>query len=301
MVQHGPLVASTELRRGENDSVEGNVILAHELVQADVLGVVPPLLPLICVVCSDGDVTNAGVEPDVQDLLVVTGQRNLCAPLQVAGDTSGLETFLQPRVCDVDTVGRPCTLLARLCRPLLNLCLQLVQKQINVFCLSCDGSCAIKLAAGLLQLQRVEQMATLVALVSSCILVGAQRALSLDKAVGQEGVVCFAVRLDSCLFLQEAVVVEFCEDVLCNVCLLGGGSATENVEANVEPFVDFRVQLVVLVTKLFRCALFLDGLGLCGSSVLVGTANEEGGEAACLAVSATRKSVMSARTWLDRD
>ena len=124
-------------------------------------------------------------------------------------------------------------------------------------------------------------MTTLVALISSCILVGAQRALSLDEAIGQEGVVCFAVGLDGCLFLQEAVLVEFCEDVLSNVCLLGGGGATEDVEANVEPLVDFCVQFVVLVAQLFRCALLLNGLGLGGSAVLVGAANEEGGKYGC--------------------
>jgi hypothetical protein len=84
-------------------------------------------------------------------------------------------------------------------------------------------------------------MATLVALVSSCILIGAQWTLSLDEAVGQEGVVGFAVRLDGCLFLQEAVLVKFCEDVLGDLCLLVGGRTTENVEANVEPFVDLSV------------------------------------------------------------
>lgn len=144
-------------------------------------------------------------------------------------------------------------------------------------------------------------MATLVALISSCILVGAQRAFSLDEAIGQEGVVCFAVRLGGFLLLQEAVLVEFCENVLGNVCLLGGRSATEDIEANVEPFVDLCVQLVVFVAQLFRCALLLNSLGLGGSSVFVGTANEEGGKAACLAVSATRLSAMSAQTWLDRD
>ena len=144
-------------------------------------------------------------------------------------------------------------------------------------------------------------MATLVALISSCIFVGAQRALSLNETIGQEGIVCFAVRLSGFLFLQEAVLVEFCEDVLCNVCLLGGGSATENIEADVEPLVDFCVQFVVLVAQLFRCALLLDGLGLGGSAVLVGSANEEGGKAACLAVSATRLSAMFAQTSLDRD
>jgi hypothetical protein len=84
-------------------------------------------------------------------------------------------------------------------------------------------------------------MATLVALISSCILIRTQWALSLDKAIGQEGVVCFAVRLNGRLFLQEAILVEFCEDILGDFCLLVGGSATENVEANVEPFVDLGV------------------------------------------------------------
>lgn len=281
--------------------MEGNVVLAHKLVQADVLRVVPPLLPLIRVVCCDGNVTNASVEPDVQDLLIVASKRNLGAPLQVTGNTSRLEALLQPRICDVNTVRRPCTLLARLCRPFLDLCLELVQQQVNVFCLSCDGCCAIELAARFLQIQRIKKMSTLVALVSSCILVTAQRALSLDEAIGQERVVCFAVRLHCCLFLQEAVVVELCEDVLSNLGLLGGRSAAEDVEANVEPFVDLCVKLVVLVAKLLGCALFLDSLGLGGSSVLVSTADEQSGQATRLAVSATRTSDMIAQTSLDRD
>lgn len=144
-------------------------------------------------------------------------------------------------------------------------------------------------------------MSTLIALVSSCILVGAQRALSLDEAVGQEGVVCFAVRLGCFLLFQETVLVKFCKDVLSDVGLLGGGSAAENVEANVEPFVDLCVQLVVLVAELFRCALLLDSLGLGGSSVLVGSADEKSGQAACLAVSATRTSAMFAQMSQDRD
>ena len=144
-------------------------------------------------------------------------------------------------------------------------------------------------------------MTTLVALVSSCILVGAQRALSLDKAIGQEGVVCFAVRLGCFLLFQETVFVKFCEDVLGDLGLLGGGSAAKNVEANIEPFVDLCVQLVVLVAELFRCALLLDSLGLGGSSILVGSADEKSGQTACLAVSTIRTSAMFAQTSLDRD
>lgn len=170
-----------------------------------------------------------------------------------------------------------------------------------MFRLSCDRGCAIELAAGFLQFERIEQVATLVALVSSSILVSAQRALSFDKAVGQEGVVCFAVRLSCFLLFQETVLVEFCENVLSDLGLLGCGSATENVETNVEPFVDLCVQLVVLVAELFRCALLLDSLGLGGSSILVGSADEKSGQAACLAVSATETSAMFAQTSLDRD
>lgn len=138
-------------------------------------------------------------------------------------------------------------------------------------------------------------MSTLVALIASCILISAQRALSLDKAVGQEGVVCFAVRLDRRLLFQEAVLVEFCEDVLSDLGLLRSGSAAENVEANVEPFVDLGVQLVVFVAQLFRSALLFDRLCFGGSSVLVGTADEKGGQAAGFAVSATHQSTRSAK------
>ena len=144
-------------------------------------------------------------------------------------------------------------------------------------------------------------MATLIALVSSCILVCAQRTLALDEAVGQERVVCFTVRLSCFLLFQETVLVEFCEDVLSDLGLLGGWSATENVETNVKPFIDLGVQLVVLVAELFRCALLLDSLGLGGSSVLVGSADEKSAEAACLAVSATRTSDMFAQTSRDQD
>ena len=64
MVQHGPRAAVAYLHRGEVDRVEVDVVLAHELVQADVLLVEPPLLPLWCVVRSDTGVTDTRVELD---------------------------------------------------------------------------------------------------------------------------------------------------------------------------------------------------------------------------------------------
>lgn len=53
-----------------------NVVLAHELVQGDVVGVLPPLLPipalevaLVGVALGNGSITDAGIEPDVEDLV----------------------------------------------------------------------------------------------------------------------------------------------------------------------------------------------------------------------------------------
>ena len=48
--------------------VEGNVVLGHELVVSDVIGILPPFLPLARVVGSDADVPNGSVEPHVEHL-----------------------------------------------------------------------------------------------------------------------------------------------------------------------------------------------------------------------------------------
>lgn len=159
--------------------------------------------------------------------------------------------------------------------------------------LSCDRGCAIELAPGLLEVKRIKQVSTLVALIASCVLVATERALSLDEAVSQESLMGLAVWLDSRSLLEEAVLVELGEDVLCDLGLLVGGSPAEDVEANVEPFIDLCVQLVILVAELLWCALFLDSLGLGCRAVLVCSADEEGGKSASLAVSVSCQSCWS--------
>ena len=62
MVKHSPRSAVTELYGVEEDSVEVDVVLAHELVEADILMVKPPLLPIRRVVGSDTGISYAGFE-----------------------------------------------------------------------------------------------------------------------------------------------------------------------------------------------------------------------------------------------
>lgn len=61
-MEHGPWSAIAQKDRGEENSMEVDIILAHELEQSDVLGIEPPLLPFGCVVCGDTRVSNGRVE-----------------------------------------------------------------------------------------------------------------------------------------------------------------------------------------------------------------------------------------------
>ena len=76
--------------------MERYVVLAHELVQLDILGVLPPLLPILGVSGSDGGVTNGGIEPDIEDLVLPARQRHRGTPFEVTGDATQLEALLEP-------------------------------------------------------------------------------------------------------------------------------------------------------------------------------------------------------------
>lgn len=73
-MQHSPRAAVTKLDRGEEDRVEVDVVLAHELEEADLLWVEPPLPPLGRVVGGDTWVSNG------------------CVVLQYADETSLIDT-----------------------------------------------------------------------------------------------------------------------------------------------------------------------------------------------------------------
>lgn len=53
--------------------MEWDVVFAEELVELDVFWIPPPLLPVFGVVCRYGDVPDASIEPDVENLVLVPG------------------------------------------------------------------------------------------------------------------------------------------------------------------------------------------------------------------------------------
>ena len=70
--------------------MECNVILTHELEQFDIGLVLPPFLPFVCVVCGDGDVADWRVEPNVEDFVFVSFERNRSSPFQVTRNAPAL-------------------------------------------------------------------------------------------------------------------------------------------------------------------------------------------------------------------
>lgn len=63
-------------------------------------------------------------------------------------------------------------------------------------------------------------------------------------------------------------------------------SASEDVEANLKPIVDFSMYLVVFSAQLFRRNFLFKGFGLGGSAIFVGAANIECRSSSSFVVSA---------------
>ena len=258
----GPRFSGADLGRREHGRVEGDVVFAEELVQLDVIGVVPPLLPFRVVVCGDEDIADASVEPRIDDFVLVARQRDWRAPFDVSGDAPRLQPLLQPGRSDVLAAARPRALPRGLAVELRDLGPQLVQLQEDVRAVPCRRCCAVELAPRLFQLQGIEELAAPVALIAAGVGVATGRALALHEAIGQERAMFGTEELRCDLLRQEAIGAEFEEDVLGGLGLLRGGGAPEDVEGDVEPGVDGGMDSVVLVEELLGRVLLGQSFGL---------------------------------------
>ena len=213
-----PGIVCAHQRAGEDDGVEGNVVLAHELHQTDFLGVAPPLLPLLGVVSGDTDIADGGVEPHVEHLVFVALQRHGGSPLQIAGDAARLETVVDPAVGDVDGVGRPAVLDGGLSHPLLELLSLLGQVEEEVLggALLHYVSRTSLLADGVLQLGGVQEVAALITLITSGLFVAADRTHSLNETISKETIALVAVDLLDFLLHQLVFFIQTLENALGN-------------------------------------------------------------------------------------
>ena len=56
MVEQCVVVLGSQQAAWEHDGMEWDIVLGHELVELDIVRVLPPFLPLLCVAGSDGEV-----------------------------------------------------------------------------------------------------------------------------------------------------------------------------------------------------------------------------------------------------
>lgn len=91
VVEEGPGLFGGDQRGGEDNCVEGDVVFAHELVEFYVF-VLPPLFVVFLEeVGGDGDVADAGIEPDVEHFVFELFDWNRYSPFQVSSNAFGFQ------------------------------------------------------------------------------------------------------------------------------------------------------------------------------------------------------------------
>lgn len=146
MVKQCPFLACCHQWTWENHGMERHIVFAHKLIQLHIFGVLPPFLPILSVVCGNGQITkrrkwerngsgirgidkrenikqitrknlentakikdspDRRIKPNIKNFVFVSRFRHFRSPLQVSGDAARLQSFFQPRMRDLDSVLSP--------------------------------------------------------------------------------------------------------------------------------------------------------------------------------------------------
>ena len=127
--------------------------------------------------------TNHHLHKPPHHLVGVPFERHRSSPLEVPRDTPWLETIPDPASCDGLGVGGPHTPLYGSVEVVKKEGFKLGQVEEEVMGLFDGGLQRTQLAAGVLQFHGIDQLATLVTLVSSRVCVGAEGTLPLHETI----------------------------------------------------------------------------------------------------------------------
>ena len=258
--------------------MEDDVVLSHE-VEAARVRVLPPLAPrlgpvdVVRPLDRGGEVADDRVEPDVDPLRVlgVAVDRNRHAPVDVARHRARLHLSRQVER-EVAHVRPPVRLrLDPLDQPLAE-SRQIEEEVRRLAELRCR---AVHDRARVDQVDRIELVATVVALVATRLLVAADRAGSLDVAVGERAAGRRRDRPERCLLDQEPLLVQHAEHVLDDRVVVTGRRPRKAVERHAEADVVVEDQRVVAVCQLTRSHALAIGRHHHRRAVLVGPAHHE--------------------------
>ena len=274
------LAAVAEQHRRPDLGVEDDVVLAHEVVR---LGVrrLPPGPPGVRVARPPRpldrrrQVPDHRVEPDVDPLVRAVPpavQRHRDAPVQVPGDRPRLQVAEQVER-ELEHVGPPLPALAL--QPGPQRVGERGQVEEEVLGLHEDRLLAVDLRPGVDQVGGIELVAAVVALVAAGAREPADRARSLDVAVGQRPAGRRRDRAHGRALEDVAVVVQALEDLLGDRVVVPRGGPGEQVVGHVQAEQVLGDHPVVAVGQLPGGHALGVGLDLDRRAVLVGAADHQ--------------------------
>ena len=213
-MQKCPGLPRCDQRTGEDNRVKGNVVFADELDQLHLLGILPPLLPLVGKIGRDGDIADRGIEPDVKNLVLEVLFWNRDAPLQIPRDGPFVQAVPDPGLGHLDGILGPGALRRGLLHPGFQLRQYRRQIDIQVGGFPYHRNSTAYPAAGFHQVRWIEELAAVFALVSASFRVIAVGTDPADVAVRQKAFAGLAVGLFDGFFLDIAIAVQTEKDRL---------------------------------------------------------------------------------------
>ncbi|RUS85186.1 hypothetical protein EGW08_007090, partial [Elysia chlorotica] len=236
------------------------------------LRVLPPLLPLVCVVGCDAEVAYRGVEPHVEHFVLVALQRHWSAPLEVSADAARLQPVSDPRAGDHPGVVGPGARIKHPVEVSLEEWLQLRdvghETKISITNFTIDHRRRLtNLALRIHKIHSIEEFTTAIALVSPGVVKTAQRTRSLHKPVRQESAQSNKGLSGSQKERNnKTTIIQLTTGQVRSFIILV-------VKVNVEPAVNLGVQFVEFITNFLGRDSFLHCLCLCGCAILVSATN----------------------------
>ena len=221
----------------------------------------------------EGDVADGSIEPDIQHLAVSTLNGYFDAPVEVAGDSTGLETSINPRLALSVDICLPVTFVL-FENPFAQPRLILVKGEVPVLGLAHDGRIAAEGGLGINQVGSIEGGATGFALVAIGMLIAAMGAGAGDVAVGKELLSLLVIVLHRYLLDELALVIEFLEKGRSSLMVFRAGSAAVDVERDAQLGKRVLDNLVVTIHDVLWSNTLFAGFDGDRHAVLVTAANE---------------------------
>ncbi len=275
VMQECPWVLSSKEGWREDHCVEWDIILSHELEELNIFRILPPLLPMVGIICCDWDIPYRCIKPNIEHLILEFLYWDGSTPFKVPSNATASQTSLDPRLSCSSTVITPESLHWALINKLFKIRLKIGKIEEDVVWWLFDWCFVTSLAFGVYQLNGIDQLSTCVTLISLSIvcLTLRIRASSIDKPISQELITSLTLQLLYLILICELILLTSLENALRDVGLLLSGCSPKVFEVTIEPLIYLLMNSIIMIAYLLTCLPFLLCFRLSCSSILISPTN----------------------------